>query len=79
MQKNPFYDYWLKDMADICALFCEMENSYSIGFSFGTDRGYRRFHIDQVTQRLLVAYSRKGTKWLPEDHADYHDIASDTQ
>ena len=73
IQKNPFYAYWLRDMADICALFCEMENSSSIGFSLGTDRGCRRFHIDQVPQRLLVTYSGKGTEWLPEDHANYHE------
>ena len=60
-------------MADICTLFCEMENSSSIGFSLGTDRGCRRFHIDQVPQRLLVTYSGKGTEWLPEDHANYQE------
>ena len=73
IQKNPFYAYWLKDMVDICELFCEMENNSSIGFSLGTDRGCKRFHIDQVPQRLLVTYSGKGTEWLPEDHTNYHE------
>ena len=73
IQKNPFYAYWLKDMADICELFCETENSCSIGFSLGTNRGCRHFHVDQVPQRLLVTYSGKGTEWLPEDHANYQE------
>ena len=76
IKKNPFYDYWLKDRADIRTLFCELENSHSIGFPLGTNRECKRFHIDNVSQRLLVTNAGKGTEWLPNVNANYHEYFS---
>lgn len=70
IQNNPFYHFWLNDMAKICEIFCDIENSNAIGFCLGTERGCRRFHVDNVLQRLLVTYAGKGTEWLPEGCAD---------
>ena len=70
IQNNPFYHFWLNDMAKICEVFCDIENSNAIGFCLGTERGCRRFHVDNVLQRLLVTYAGKGTEWLPESCAD---------
>ena len=70
MQDDPFYELWLSDMADVSALFCEMEQSDKISFWLGSKRGCRRYHIDNVPQRLLVTYAGKGTEWLPDDAAD---------
>ena len=36
----------------------------------GSKRGCKRYHIDNVPQRLLVTYSGEGTEWLPDDAAD---------
>ena len=35
----------------------------------GSKRGCKRFHIDNVPQRLLVTYSGEGTEWLLPDAA----------
>ncbi|WP_025897999.1 DUF1826 domain-containing protein [Sneathiella glossodoripedis] len=67
---DPFYLFWLDDMAAICKTFCVIENSPSIGFWLGTERGCRRFHVDYVPHRLLVTYAGEGTEWLPDDGAD---------
>jgi hypothetical protein len=36
----------------------------------GSKRGCKRFHIDNVPQRLLITYSGEGTEWLPDAAAD---------
>ena len=70
IQADPFYDYWLNDMATICKVFCKIQNSNAVGFWLGSDRGCRRYHIDNVPLRLLVTYAGEGTEWLPDEAAD---------
>ena len=48
LQADPFYLLWIKDMASVCDIFCEMVGEDSIGFCLGTERGCRRYHIDNV-------------------------------
>ena len=72
IHNKSFYQYWLYDMAKICEIFCEMQNSNAIGFCLTTKRGCSRYHVDNVSQRLLVTYAGKGTEWLSEDCADRH-------
>ena len=76
IKKDPFYESWLSDMAMICETFCDIEDSDSIGFWLGTNRGCRRYHIDNVPQRMLVTYAGKGTEWLPDEAADREAFAS---
>ena len=47
-----------------------IENSSDISFGVGSERGCRRYHIDNVPQRLLVTYSGEGTEWIPDEAAD---------
>ena len=70
VQNDLFFECWLNDMVQICETFCEMENSDAIGFWLGSQRGCRRYHIDNVPQRILVTYAGKGTEWLPDEAAD---------
>ena len=70
VQKDPFYKLWLEDMAQVCLLFCEVEQSDRIQMWLGSKRGCRRYHIDNVPRRLLVTYDGKGTEWLPDHAAD---------
>ena len=70
LQADPFYSLWIKDMASVCDIFCEMVGEDSIGFCLGTERGCRRYHIDNVPLRLLVTYAGQGTEWLPDVAAD---------
>lgn len=70
LQSNPFFELWVADMADVCNIFCDMVGEDAIGFSLGTERGCRRYHIDNVPMRLLVTYAGRGTEWLPETAAD---------
>lgn len=70
IQQDPFYDLWLKDMAKVGEVFCDIENSDAIGFWLGSKRGCRRYHVDMVPRRLLVTYTGKGTEWLPDKAAD---------
>lgn len=67
---NPFFDFWINDMAQISTLFCTIQDSEKIGFWLGSQRGYRRYHVDNVPLRMLVTYAGKGTEWLPEFAAD---------
>ena len=57
-------------MADICQQFSQILKSESVGFCLGTERGCKRYHVDQVPLRLLVTYSGQGTEWLPDEAAD---------
>ena len=70
IQKDFFYETWIKDMAQLCSLFCTMEKSNYISFSISSHRGCRRYHIDNVPLRLLVTYAGQGTEWLPDEFAD---------
>ena len=76
IKRDLFYESWLSDMAMICETFCDMEESDSIGFWLGSNRGCRRYHIDNVPQRMLVTYAGKGTEWLPDEVADREAFAS---
>lgn len=67
---DPFFNTWLRDMAEICKTFCKLEKSDEIAFSLETERGCSRFHVDVVPQRLLVTYVGQGTEWIPDEAAD---------
>jgi len=69
-KSDPFFDYWINDMADVSKLFCEVQQKPSIGFWLGTQRGCRRYHVDNVPLRMLVTYAGTGTEWLPDFAAD---------
>lgn len=70
LQNDPFYDDWIDDMARLSQVFCVMEKSDAISFWIGSQRGCRRYHIDNVPKRLLVTYAGQGTEWLPDEAAD---------
>ena len=76
LQTDPFYTHWVSDMAEVCSIFCDMLGSESVGFCLGTERGCRRYHIDNVPLRLLVTYAGKGTEWLPDEAADRRALAT---
>jgi len=78
LQADPFYFYWLEDMAEICKIFCDLEKSAAIGFWLGTKRGCSRYHVDNVAQRLLVTYAGKGTEWLLEEAVDRQAITNNS-
>merc|ERR1739848_484899 len=67
LQENPFFDFWVNDMASISKLFCDVEGAQEISFSLDTERGCKFYHTDNVPRRLLVTYLGKGTEWLPDD------------
>lgn len=67
IQQDAFYEVWISDMAKICSVFCDTLNDDSIGFCLGTQRGCKRYHIDNVPMRLLVTYAGQGTEWLPDE------------
>ena len=70
VQRNPFYEVWLNDMADVSSLFCEVEKDDAISVWIGSKRGCKRYHVDIVPQRLLVTYAGHGTEWLPDEAVD---------
>ena len=72
LRVNDFYNYWLSDMEEVCKTFCYMENTNSLSFWLGTRRGCRRYHVDNVSKRLLVTYAGQGTEWIPNNSADRH-------
>ena len=67
---KPFYSIWLKDMSNMCKYFCDFLKIESVGFSLGTKRVCKRYHVDNVPMRLLVTYAGKGTEWLPDKFVD---------
>ena len=71
VQRNPFYEVWLNDMADVSSLFCNVEKDDAISIWIGSKRGCKRYHVDIVPQRLLVTYAGLGTEWLPDEAADW--------
>ena len=68
--RHSFFEHWLDDMAQICITFCKIQDSNAICFWLGTQRGCRRYHIDNVPLRMLVTYAGQGTEWLPDEAAD---------
>ena len=70
LQNDPFYNVWIADMAAVCRSFCDMQKTNAVGFCLGSQRGCRRYHIDNVPLRLLVTYAGQGTEWLPDEAAD---------
>ena len=71
LEDNSFYKNWVIDMAKVCKIFCHTMKSSVISFSLETQRGCRRYHIDNVPFRMLVTYYGQGTEWLPYEAADY--------
>jgi len=67
---NPFYKLWIKDMSEICRIFCKFLKNDKISFWIGTHRGCKRFHVDMVPYRLLLTYFGKGTEILPNHAAN---------
>lgn len=57
-------------MAQVSVSFCDILGSDAVGFCLSTERGCRRYHIDNVPMRLLVTYFGQGTEWLPDEAAD---------
>lgn len=70
LQNDPFYKEWVTDMAQVCVSFCHIQKEEAVGFWLGSQRGCRRYHIDNVPLRALVTYAGKGTEWLPDEAAD---------
>ena len=67
---TPFFDRWVDDMAQVCEVFCRTLETEATSFFLGTKRGCRRYHVDNVPQRLLVTYFGTGTEWIPNEGAD---------
>ena len=67
---DPFYERWVSDMASVCQSFCDAQGEDAVGFWLGSQRGCKRYHIDNVPLRTLVTYAGKGTEWLPDEAAD---------
>lgn len=76
LKNSIHYNYWVKDMAKMSSIFCDIMGTIDISFSLGTSRGCSRYHIDNVPMRLLVTYYGQGTEWLPIDNADYEAYSS---
>ena len=70
LKLDPFFELWVDDMANVCNVFCDVVGEDAIGFCLGTERGCRRYHLDNVPMRLLVTYAGQGTEWLPETASD---------
>lgn len=70
LQSDPFYEHWISDMAKVCRSFCDTQGSDTVGFWIGSERGCRRYHIDNVPLRALVTYAGTGTEYLPDEAAD---------
>ena len=70
IQAEPFYESWLIDISNVCKVFCHLEKSDTVDMYLSSQRGCRRYHIDNVPQRMLVTYAGKGTEWLPDNAAN---------
>ena len=70
IKSSIFYETWINDITHLCKIFSDIQNTNSISMWLGSKRGCKRYHIDNVPQRLLVTYSGEGTEWLPDDAAD---------
>ena len=70
IRNNLFYEIWIKDMSEICKMFCLFQEEDKISFWIGSERGCKRFHVDMVPYRCLITYSGQGTELLPDKAAD---------
>ena len=70
IKSSIFYETWINDIAHLCKIFSDIQKTNSISMWLGSKRGCKRYHIDNVPQRLLVTYSGEGTEWLPDDAGD---------
>ena len=70
IKSSIFYETWINDITHLCKIFSDIQNTNSISMWLGSKRGCKRYHIDNVPQRLLVTYSGEGTEWLPDDAGD---------
>ena len=70
IKNDIFYENWIKDISQLCNLFCDIENSSYSSIWISSKRGCGRYHIDNVPKRLLVTYSGQGTEWLPDEAVD---------
>ena len=70
IKDSIFYETWINDIAHLCKIFSDIQNTNSISMWLGSKRGCKRYHIDNVPQRLLVTYFGEGTEWLPDDAGD---------
>ena len=70
LKSTPFYIEWVKDLADVCNVFCDILESRNIGFCLATQRACQRYHVDNVPLRLLVTYHGQGTEWIPDSAVD---------
>ena len=76
LQNTPFFEKWIEDMANVADLFCDIQKSDSVSFWLSSERGCRRYHIDNVPLRMLITYAGKGTEWLPDKVADRRAFAN---
>ena len=67
---HRFFSHWIEDISLLCRLFGQLLNDSRISLWLGTNRGCRRYHIDNVPMRLVVTYAGRGTEWLPEEAVD---------
>ena len=72
IRNNLFYENWIKDMSEICKMFCLFQEKDKISFWLGSERGCKRFHVDMVPYRCLTTYKGQGTEMLPNEAADRH-------
>ncbi len=70
LREDAFYRLWISDMAQISEMFCDINDSDTIGFCLSSQRGCARYHVDNVPMRLLVTYAGQGTEWIPDISAD---------
>ena len=70
IKSSIFYETWINDITHLCKIFSDIQNTNSISMWLGSKRGCKRYHIDNVPQRLLVTYYGEGTEWLPDDAGD---------
>ena len=70
IKQDPFYDFWLNDMGNICNIFCRFLETDKVSFWLGTKRGCKKYHVDMVPFRLLITYAGKGTELLPDRAAN---------
>ncbi len=70
LRNDHFYGLWIHDMARVCVSFCCTQDSDAVGFWLGSERGCRRYHIDNVPLRALVTYAGTGTEYLPDEAAN---------
>lgn len=57
MKNKPFFEKWIEDMANAAELFCDIQKSDSVSFWLSSERGCRRYHIDNVPLRMLITYA----------------------